>query len=185
MNRVLIINGHPSLKESNANSLILEELSRMLPENLTIRHLEKLYKDFSIDIEAEQKALLDADIIILQFPFYWYSVPGILKNWIDKVFTYGFAFGSTGDKLKGKNLILSFTIGGKQEDYQPLGFNHFRIEELLKPLEQTVYLTGMIYHKPVYSHRMIYIPNVYNDLEEVKERARGHAKRLYEAIKNI
>ena len=54
-----------------------------------------LYPDFKIDVAEEQKHLAAADRIILQFPFYWYSTPALLKQWQDDVLTYGWAFGST------------------------------------------------------------------------------------------
>ena len=84
---------------------------------------------------------------------------------MDDVFHYGFAYGSEGDKLKGKKLIASFTIGGPAQSYDPLGYNHFPIAELLKPLQQTAYLTGMDLQAPVYSHGMVYIEGVYNTRE--------------------
>ncbi|MEH8026365.1 NAD(P)H-dependent oxidoreductase [Gallibacterium anatis] len=60
---------------------------------------------------AEQNRLMQADTIVLQFPFYWYSYPALLKKWVDEVFVYSFAHGSTGDKVKGKKLVMSFTTG--------------------------------------------------------------------------
>ena len=136
MNQVVVISGHPNLPASNTNTVILDELQFQL-DNVNIRRLDELYPDYQIDIEAEQKALIDADVIVLQFPFYWYSVPALLKKWIDDVFSYNFAYGSEGDKLKGKDFILSFTIGGPEESYDPLGYNHFEIEQLIRPLQQT------------------------------------------------
>jgi putative NADPH-quinone reductase len=66
-------------------------------------------------------------------------MPAILKHWFDVVFTYGFAYGHGGNKLKGKNFMASFTIGGPQENYTTLGKNHFRVYEYCKNLEQTAY----------------------------------------------
>jgi len=109
-------------------------------------------------------------------------MPAILKQWFDQVFEYQFAYGSEGDKLKGKTFRASFTIGGPQESYQPLGYNHFRIEEFCKNLEQTAYLAQMDYQKPIYSHGMVYIEGVYNTAEAVIQRSKAHAKRLIEAI---
>lgn len=95
MKNVLIISGHPDLKGSVANVTILEALSKALPE-AEIRRLGTLYPDYQFDIEAEQAALLKADVIVLQFPFSWYSMPGLLKLWLDKVFLHGFSHGSRG-----------------------------------------------------------------------------------------
>lgn len=184
MSKVLVISGHPDLQKSFTNTVILEELNSSLSD-VEIRRLDALYPDFKIDVAAEQAALIKADVVVLQFPFYWYSVPGLLKQWIDDVFSYNFAYGAEGDKLKNKDLILSFTVGGPTESYDPLGYNHFTIEEMVKPLQQTVYLTGMNYREPVYTHSMVYIPGVYNELEDVQGRAKEHATRLIGEIENL
>ncbi|WP_419811975.1 NAD(P)H-dependent oxidoreductase [Bacterioplanoides sp.] len=182
--KVLIISGHPDLEQSYTNSVILEQMHGAL-DNVEIRRLDTLYSDYSIDIEAEQQALLSAQVVVLQFPFYWYSMPALLKKWMDDVFAFNFAYGAEGDKLKGKDLFLSFTVGGPQESYNPLGYNHFTIEQFLRPLQQTAYLAGMNYHKPVYTHSMVYIPGVYNKLEDVQARAANHANRLITDIQTI
>jgi glutathione-regulated potassium-efflux system ancillary protein KefF len=184
MSKVLVISGHPELATSNTNQLILTQLESQL-EQIEIRRLDSLYPDYQIDVEAEQQALLSADIVVLQYPFFWYAMPAILKKWLDDVFCYNFAYGSKGDKLKGKVLLASFTIGGPEEAYDPLGFNHFTIEQLMHPMQQTAYLSGMQYHKPIYSHGMVYIPGVYNTLEGVQAKAMTHAERLIDAIHRL
>jgi NAD(P)H dehydrogenase (quinone) len=47
----------------------------------------------SEDVKAEQEKLLWADMLILQFPLWWYSMPAILKGWVDRVYAFGFAYG--------------------------------------------------------------------------------------------
>ena len=101
MMKTLIISGHPDLSTSVANQTILEELEKALPD-AEIRKLDQLYPDAVIDVEAEQKALLEADLIVWQFPFWWYSLPWLMKKWLDEVFLHGFSHGSTA-KLGGKN----------------------------------------------------------------------------------
>ena len=181
---VLIISGHPKFEESNANRIILEEIQAR-GENISVRHLHSLYPDYKIDVDAEQKALVEADIIVFQYPFYWYTVPGLLKAWMDEVFTFNFAYGPEGDKLKGKDFILSFTIGGGEESYHPLGFNHFPIEQFLYPFKQTAFLAGLNFQSPVYTHRMVYIPEIYNTLEEVEARSMDHADRLLAQLESL
>lgn len=68
------------------------------------------------DIAAEQAKVQRADFLILQFPYWWWSMPAILKGWIDRVFTRGFGYGggdwyNTG-KLAGRRAMLSLTTGG-------------------------------------------------------------------------
>lgn len=177
----LIILAHPDLDSSVANKEIIRVLKDS-GEPISFRYLDSIYSNYIVDIAAEQQALLDADMVVLQFPFYWYSSPASLKNWIDKVLTFNFAYGPEGDKLKGKNLLISTTIGGPDESYTPLGYNHFSVTDLLRPFEQTAYLTGMNYLPPIFTHRCIYIPGVYNVKEEVEERARNHAFQLLDCI---
>ncbi|WP_117234968.1 NAD(P)H-dependent oxidoreductase [Vibrio maerlii] len=182
MSKIVVISGHPDLDKSYTNSVILEELGTTFPD-ADIRRLDTLYPDFNINVEAEQQALQAADTIVFQFPYYWYSFPALMKKWVDDVFTFNFAYGPEGDKLKGKQLILSFTVGGPEQAYSPLGYNHFTIEQLLYPIQQTAYLAGMDYQPPVYTHGMIYIPDVYNELDEVQAHAKEHATRLIKAIR--
>lgn len=75
MRNVLIISGHPDLKESVVNATILNEVAIALPD-AKIRRLDTLYPSYQFNVADEQKALLDADIIVWQFPFSWYSVRG-------------------------------------------------------------------------------------------------------------
>lgn len=184
MSSVLVISGHPDLKQSYTNTVVISELEERL-EDIEVRRLDELYPDYRIDVEAEHKALLEADVVVLQFPFYWYSMPALLKKWMDDVFTFNFAYGPEGDKLKGKDFFLSFTVGGPEESYSPLGYNHFSVEQMLRPIEQTAYLAGLNYHNPVYAHRMVYIPDVYNTLEDVQARAQDQANRLIERIREV
>ncbi|WP_260262133.1 NAD(P)H-dependent oxidoreductase [Vibrio intestinalis] len=184
MSKTLVISGHPNLAESYTNTVIIDSLQAEL-DDVSVRCLDVLYPDYNIDVEAEQAALIEADVIVLQFPFYWYSVPALMKKWIDDVMSFNFAYGPEGDKLKGKDFFLSFTIGGPAESYDPLGYNHFTVEQLVFPLQQTAYLAGVNYHKPVYSHRMVYIPNIYNELEDVQARARVHAAQLVSEIEKV
>jgi len=177
MKKTLVVLAHPNFEsQSIANKIIVEQIKTIA--GVKIRDLYRECPSFHFNVKAEQAALLDAESVIFQFPFYWYSVPGILKEWMDQVLTYGFAYGSTGDKLKGKAFLASITIGGPEESYRADGYNCFPVADLLKPLEQMTNLTGMIYHQPVISHNMIYISGVYNKKEDVEERARDHARRL-------
>jgi len=180
MSKVLVISGHPDLDKSIANRVILADLQDVPGLSIEVRRLDRLYPDFQIDVAAEQKALLEADLIVWQFPFHWYALPALMKTWVDDVLVHGFAFGSGGDKLRGKNLILSFTTGAGAEAYnhgQPM--NH-TVEEFLPPLRQTALLCGMNYQSPVYSNSMIYIPGVSSDADRamIEARAHNHAHKL-------
>ncbi len=114
---VVIISGHPDLKNSVANKTILDEIAKLCPQ-AEIRKLDELYPDCNFDIKAEQAALEKADVIIFQYPTHWYNVPGILKLYIDKVMEHGWAYGSKGTALKGKAFIASTTVGAPENLYR-------------------------------------------------------------------
>ena len=94
MKKVLIISGHPDLaNDSFANKIIMEDLAKLLPDAI-LDDLGALYPDYKIDVAAEQKKLVAADIIVLQFPIFWYSCPALLAKWLEDVFVRGFSHGS-------------------------------------------------------------------------------------------
>lgn len=71
---------------------------------------------FAADIQVELDKLLGCDLLILQFPLWWFSVPAIMKGWIDRVFANGTVYGAGGKRfdqggLKGKKAMLSLTTG--------------------------------------------------------------------------
>lgn len=69
-----------------------------------------LKQTFSADIQREQQLLSEADLIIFQFPLWWYSMPALLKGYIDRVFSYGWAYGGN-QALAGKKILVSMTTG--------------------------------------------------------------------------
>ncbi|MBN8279913.1 MAG: NAD(P)H-dependent oxidoreductase [Gammaproteobacteria bacterium] len=96
---------------------------------------------FAPDVQAELDKLLAADFLLLQFPFWWYSVPAILKGWIDRVFAYGVAydFGRTWDRgvFRGRRAMLSFTTSAPPTSLLPDGRNG-DLERTLWPLHAGV-----------------------------------------------
>jgi len=175
----LIIIGHPYYNNSVANKAIVEELKKS-KLNIEIRNLAELYPDFKIDVKQEQEAILRHQSIIIQYPLFWYNMPAILKHWIDVVFDYGFAYGSSGYKMEGKNFIPSFTVGGPEDQYNTLGDHHFKIFEFTKNLEQTAYFTKMKYIDAVYFHGAAV--NANNSLEVVLEKAKQQSHKLEELV---
>lgn len=116
MKNILVVSGHTNINNSLVNKTILKELSDKF-ENLEITKLDLLYPDYKIDVKAEQDKLVKADVILLQYPVFWYGMPSIMQKWIEDVFVYGFAYGSTGGALKDKRLVVSMTFGGSKESY--------------------------------------------------------------------
>ena len=69
---------------------------------------------FTEDIKREQKLLAQADLIIFQFPLWWYSMPALMKGYIDRVFSYGFAYGNNGVFLRDKKVLISTSTGAPE-----------------------------------------------------------------------
>ena len=146
MKKTLILLAHPNLADSRLNKTLIESI-KDLPE-VKIHNLYATYANTPIDVAKEQDLLLSCERIIFQFPLYWYSTPSLLKEWQDKVLEYGFAYGSTGDKLKNKTFQIALTIGAPKDAYQPEGLMQASIDELLKPLQTMALMTQMHYAKP-------------------------------------
>ncbi len=144
--KILLLFAHPSQRRSEVNRPMFMAAQRL--EGVTCVDLYAEYPTLRIDVEKEQQRLLDHDVILFQFPFYWYSTPAILKEWQDLVLEHGFAYGAGGTALHGKHFICALSAGGNEETYHTDGLNHFTIRELLHPLEQTARLTGMHYLPP-------------------------------------
>lgn len=184
MTNILLVSGHPDLNHSLANKTILTKLEEShLP--FTLRRMDLLGWDF--DITREQEYVKQADVIVFQFPLYWYSFPAIIKNWVEKVFAHGFAYGSSGNALKGKRLLLSFTVGGGADHYRKDGKNRHPIEEFLYSFEQMASLCQMTYEKPVYSFGMTYIPGVSSEADRARVTASSirHAEKLLDILHSL
>ncbi|MFV0408980.1 MAG: NAD(P)H-dependent oxidoreductase [Paracoccus sp. (in: a-proteobacteria)] len=187
MTKVLIISGHPDLDHSLANRTILEDMQDVPGLTIEQRRLDRLYPDFRIDVAAEQTALVEADIIVWQFPLHWYALPALMKKWVDDVLVFGFAHGVGGDKLHGKQLIQSFTTGAPAEAYAHGKPMNYTITEFLPPQIQTATLCGMIWQQPVHSSGMMFIPGVSSDADRarIEAAAHNHAHRLIGALKSL
>lgn len=185
MAKILVISAHQNLEHSTSNRLILEELEKHFGEKAQIRRLSNLYPDYNIDVAAEQAALVDADVVLLQYPTFWFNTPAILKKWLDDVWTYGFAYGTGGDKLHGKKLFVSTTTGSPAQTYD--GKTEPLIEDLVKPVEVSALYSGFEWHGVDALYGQLYIPGVNSeaDLVRVQEKAREHAAKVATKIEKL
>ena len=150
LRQVLVLTVHPALHRSRVNAPMMKAASRI--EGVTLIDLYERFPDFDIDV-GEQQALLKAhDVIVFQHPFFWYSCPALLKEWLDLVLEHGFAYGTGGVALHGKALVSAVTTGGVEASYCREGHNVFAMKELLAPFEQTARLCGMKYLPPFLVH---------------------------------
>ncbi|MBK8978693.1 MAG: NAD(P)H-dependent oxidoreductase [Planctomycetes bacterium] len=147
---VLVLLSHPALQKSRANARLLAAAQGV--DGVTVRDLYECYPDFHVDATAEQELLARHAAVVFQHPFYWYSCPALLKQWLDLVLDYGWAYGPGGTALHGKLALVAVTTGGDAAAYRSDGHNRFTMTELLRPLEQTTHLCGMRWLPPFVVH---------------------------------
>ena len=151
--KILVLFAHPRMQASVVQSEMLKAIHDL--DDVTVHDLYAAYPDFLIDVKREQELLLAHDVIVFQHPFYWYSSPAIIKEWLDLVLENGWAYGAGGNNLHGKYLMNALSTGGNHDAYKTGGRNRFPIVDLLRPFDQTAYLCGMAYLEPfvIYSGR--------------------------------
>lgn len=115
------------------------------------------------DIQRELDKLLWADLLILNFPLYWFSVPAILKGWIDRVLVSGVCYGGKRfydqGGLAGKKALVSLTLGGREHMFGE-GAIHGPLEDMLRPLLRgTLAYVGLEVLPPFVAWHVPYISN--------------------------
>jgi glutathione-regulated potassium-efflux system ancillary protein KefG len=146
MSRLIVYYAHPGHKYSHANCAMAHVAENV--EGITYVDLYRDYPRFDIDVDVEQQRLLEHDVVLFQFPMFWYSTPSILKEWQDLVLEHGFAYGSGGDELDGKRMLLAITAAGPKDAYSAGGYQHWPMRDFLRPLEQTARLCCMTFSAP-------------------------------------
>jgi NAD(P)H dehydrogenase (quinone) len=89
------------------------------------------------DIQQELDKLLWADLLILNFPIFWFSAPAMLKGWIDRVLVSGVCYGGKRfydqGGLSGKKALVTVTLGGREHMFGD-GAIHGPLEDMLRPI---------------------------------------------------
>jgi NAD(P)H dehydrogenase (quinone) len=148
-NKVLIVYSHPSKESFNYH--ILKSLKELLDKNSINYNVRDLYEinfdpilrfDSLNDSEkesilVEQEYIRNSDLIIFIYPCWWGSMPAILKGYIDKVFSYGFAYKQEGEEviplLEDKSTIIISTFGGKENIYK-----QYSLETSIKKINEAI-----------------------------------------------
>jgi len=154
------------------------------PERLGYVHEQRhaaAARAYSADILAEQDKVARADLIVFQFPLWWYAPPAILKGWADRVLSYGFAYTDEAQfecgLLRGKRALLSITTGGSEAELRTDERHTGTVEQFLRPFGGGVLaFTGMT----VLPQHIVYAAG---SLGEASRRARlrawqGHLRTL-------
>lgn len=147
---VALIYAHPTAERSLANRELLSAIEDL--KFVDRRALYDLYPDFDIDADDERRRLEKVELIVLQHPVYWYSMPPLLKMWIDEVFSLGWAYGENGTALAGKRMQWVTTTGADSRAYAPDGPHGHPFEVFTAPMRQTALFCGMEWLEPIVVH---------------------------------
>ncbi len=97
------------------------------------------------DVTREIARLEKADLVILQFPIWWHSIPAMLKGWFDRVFVGGGLYTSTmrydRGYFRGKRAICSVTAGAPAAAHEP-GGRGGEIDQILWSTNYSFYYMG-------------------------------------------
>jgi glutathione-regulated potassium-efflux system ancillary protein KefF len=149
---VLVLVAHPDIARSRVNRALAAQALLLPTDAVEVRDLYALYPDYVIDIEEEQAALDRARFIVWVHPVQWYSMPALMKLWVDDVLAFRWAYGPGGRALKGKSLWLVVSTGGTEASYQQPGSNRHPFESFLPAYRQTAELVGMRFLDPLVLH---------------------------------
>ncbi len=147
---ILILFAHPRFERSRAQARLVRHIPKL--PNITVHDLYERYPDFNVNLAYEKELLARHDIIIWQHPFYWYSAPPLIKQWIDIALELGWAYGPGGTALTGKIFFNAITSGGPREAYTREGYHQFTVQEFLTPFRRTTTLCHAIYWPPFVVH---------------------------------
>jgi glutathione-regulated potassium-efflux system ancillary protein KefG len=175
--RILVLLAHPVLERSRVNRRLASAIQAV--PGVTLHDLYETYPTLDIDVRREQALLLEHDVVVFQHPFYWYSVPSLLKEWQDLVLEHGWAYGKDGTQLRGKITLNVVSTGGPQQVYRHEGRNRFTMREFLAPWDQTAWLCGMKYLAPFVVHGSFRL----NSDADVAPHAAAY-RRLLEALRD-
>ena len=112
--------------------------------HILLRQAEERYSSnlgtLAPDILVEQRKVLDCQLLIFQFPLWWFTMPAILKGWLDRVLSMGFAYDQDGrwydhGGLKGRRAMLSLTTGDPESCFTARGI-HGAMETILWPIQR-------------------------------------------------
>ncbi|WP_330213650.1 NAD(P)H-dependent oxidoreductase [Pseudomonas sp. Z18(2022)] len=118
-------------------------------------------QSIAADIQQELDKLLWADLLILNFPIFWFSAPAMLKGWIDRVLVSGVCYGGKRfydqGGLAGKKALVTVTLGGREHMFGE-GAIHGPLEDMLRPiLRGTLAYVGFEVLEPFVAWHVPYI----------------------------
>jgi putative NADPH-quinone reductase len=80
-------------------------------------------KAYSPEVRAHMARVGAADVVVVVFPLWWFGLPAVLKGWIDRVWNYGFAYGRSAPRLRGKRMLWVGLVSYQQAEFARLGWD--------------------------------------------------------------
>jgi glutathione-regulated potassium-efflux system ancillary protein KefF len=146
----LVLFAHPQAHLSRVNRPLAEAARTVA--GVQVHDLYDTYPDFYIDVAAEQARLAAADIVVFLHPIQWYSMPSLLKEWVDAVLLPGWAYGEDGHALDGKTYWMVATTGSQADAYREGGVHGRPFDDFLPAFRQTAQLCRMRWEPPHILH---------------------------------
>jgi len=168
--RILVLYAHPAPHRSRINRR-LADAARTL-DGVLLHDLYETYPDFFIDVAREQALAAQAELLVFLHPLRWYSMPALLKEWVDSVLVPGWAYGPDATALKGKGYLLAATTGSPLASYREGEPNGRPFADFLPPFEQTAARCGMQWLAPHILHGANSAPDEAVDAHVAAFRAR-------------
>ena len=131
LKKTLVIFAHPYFEYSTANLGLVKVYEHI--ENLSFKDLYEEFPDFHITTFRERKRIREFERLVFHFPLIWFSIPPLLKLWIDEVFDMTWT-AQINHPLQNKDAVIIVTVGGKEENYTENGLYQTTISQLLTSL---------------------------------------------------
>lgn len=148
---ILILLAHPERRRSRINHAMAERAAQL--PGVRVHDLYENYPEFFIDTAREQAQLQAANLVVFQFPLYWFRAPALLQQWQESVLQHGFGYG-VGDAsaVSGKDLMLALSTGAPEMAYLQESPGRQTIPDLMSPYCQMARLCGMNYLDPLVAY---------------------------------
>jgi glutathione-regulated potassium-efflux system ancillary protein KefF len=149
-NRILVLFAHSAPEASRVNRR-LADAARMVP-GVYLHDLYEAYPDFYVDVAREHALLAQAGAVVLLHPIQWYSMPALMKEWIDAVLPDCWSGRANEGVLAGKRCWLVASTGSPASDFAADGRHGHAFDHFLAPYRQLAAVCGMEWVAPLVLH---------------------------------
>lgn len=159
--KTVIIVSHPVIQSSSMQQFLMETVTSC-KEEVVVRHIDTILKQNNtghFDKQVELAVIQEANRIIFQFPFYWYSCPAVMKQWIDEVMDHKLI-----QQFGRKQFGIVTAVGVSKDKYVAGGREQFTIDELLRPFQALACTMGWEYLPVMAIHQFTYMTELEKQL---------------------